>query len=322
MDPKTKKKLIIGLSLTTILGVGGYFAYKWWKDNRPAGEGNDDDNNDTNVSNTNQQVISPPSSPSSSSGSAGSRPGDVLAFQKWANNDGYKPALEEDGLWGPKTKAAWNSKKAGYTASADVQANVGQLSGQLKVIYDKFMASSELKANTKAYKNSSTGVMNVSTVGNKSGKKYVYVAGGSLYIYNSAGTQIAAGNYTDNGLKIVVTLGPAKGKTFTGTSILKVANLASSNPNMQQTLSNNDVTDIVVKMYDAMDGAGTKLPQFMSQWARMKTYADWSAVYNAFDKKEGDNLWTWMKEESALQTPQKRAYFNKWFKDKGSSNRF
>ena len=31
MDPKTKKKIIIGVSLTTILGVGGYFLYKYLK---------------------------------------------------------------------------------------------------------------------------------------------------------------------------------------------------------------------------------------------------------------------------------------------------
>lgn len=318
MDPKTKKKLIIGLSLTTILGVGGYFAYKWWKNNQDEEE-DDGVVNDTNVSNTNQQVISPPSSPSSSSGSAGSRPGDVLAFQKWANNDGYKPALEEDGLWGPKTKAAWNSKKAGYNASADVQASVGQLSGQLKVIYDKFMASSSVKANTKAYKNSSTGVMNVSTVGNKSGKKYVYVAGGSLYVYDSAGTQIAAGNYANNGLKVVVTLGPEKGKTFTGTSILKVANKASGLSENTVTLSDSEAADIVAKMYYAMKGGGTYENTFMTQWNRLKTLADWSKVFHTFGKKDGENLFQWMAGDFEYIY---KVRFNKWFKDHGSSNRF
>ena len=315
MDPKTKKKLIIGLSLTTILGVGGYFAYKWWKNNQDDGEADDNGNDDTSVNTTTTQTISPPSN--SSSSSSGSRPGDVLALQKWANADGYTPKLVEDGIWGPNTKAAWNAKKSGYNSSTEVKENAGKLSGQLKAIYEKFMASSKLKPKTKAY--SSNDVMKVSTVGDLSGKKYVYVAGGSMYVYASNGAQIAAGNYANNGLKVVVTLGPEKGKTFTGTSILKVANKASGLSENTVTISNAQAADIVSKMYYAMKGGGTYEDIFMSQWNRIKTLADWSKVFHTFGKKDGENLFQWMAGDFEYIY---KVRFNKWFKDHGSSNRF
>tara|TARA_R110001606_G_scaffold364042_3_gene518357 strand:- start:464 stop:1423 length:960 start_codon:yes stop_codon:yes gene_type:complete len=319
MDPKTKKKIIIGLSLTTILGVGGYFAYQWWKNNRPADENEDENENDTNVVTTQTPVISPPQSPNTG---GGNRPGDVLAFQKWANANGYTPKLVEDGLWGPKSSAAWNAKKTAYTASVDTKANVSQLSGQLKDIYEKFMAASSLKGNTKAYLNTSTGVMNVSTVGNISGKKYIYVAGGSMYIYNKDGVQLAAANYSNNGLKLVVTLGIAKGKTFTGTSILKVANKASTNPQLEVTLTNSALADIVAKMYYAMKGGGTYVGTFMTAWKRMNTIADYNAVKSTFGKKDGYTLVQWMRGENDLMIPSKKNYFNAWFSNRGSNYKF
>tara|TARA_R110002153_G_scaffold271637_1_gene439289 strand:+ start:300 stop:1238 length:939 start_codon:yes stop_codon:yes gene_type:complete len=311
-----KKKIILGVSITTILGIGGYFAYQWFNNRPRGGEGG----GETDSNNTTDEVINPPNSPNSSSGS--DRPDDVLVFQQWANSNGYTPKLEEDGLWGPNTKAAWDAKKSQYNTSTNTAATVNELTGQLKAIYDSFMRSDDLKGVTKAYKNSATGKMNVETIGNKSGKKYIYVAGGSMYVYGKDGTQIAAGNYSNNGLKLVVTLGPASGKTFTGTSILKVANQASNNPQFEQTLSNSEVADIVAKMYYAMKGVGTYPITFVNQWKRMNTTADWNAVYSTFGKKDGYNLWQWMKGESDLMIYSRKRYFNDWFKSRGSSNKF
>ena len=324
MDPKTKKKIIIGLSVTTILGVAGYFLYQYIKDSQ-SGEGDSDGDSGVDQSITNTATLAPPSTggspPSQSNPGVADRPDDVLAFQKWANANGWTPKLDEDGLWGPKTKSAWNSKKASYNSSTG--ADMGQLTGQLKVIYDKFMATSSLKDNTKFIIGSKTAKPIVRTIGNTSGKWYYYYGGGAFYVYNKEKTkQIASGNYTNNGLTLVMTSGPGKGRTFTGTSILKVANEASSNPQATKTLSNNDVTDIVVKFYDAMKGMGTKDGTFLTNWKRMQTLADWSAVYHTFGTKDGENLWQWMKGESALQSPVRKAYFNKWFADRGSSNRF
>ena len=43
-----------------------------------------------------------------------------MAFQKFANKNGYTPKLKEDGAWGPKTSAAWDSLKTKWFASQNV----------------------------------------------------------------------------------------------------------------------------------------------------------------------------------------------------------
>ena len=45
------------------------------------------------------------------------RPDDVLAFQQYANAQGYTPKLKEDGLWGPKTSKAWKKHGTDFNAS-------------------------------------------------------------------------------------------------------------------------------------------------------------------------------------------------------------
>ena len=320
MDPKTKKKLIIGLSVTTILGVGGYFLYKYIKDkNASAGEGDVDSNVVIDNKVTTTIVIPPGASPNAVT--TGDRPSQVLVFQKYANTSGYKPALKEDGLWGPKTKAAWVKLKSAYQSQAAVKAQAGQLSGQLKVIYDAFMSADSLKTNTKAYQNNATKLMNVETIGDTSGKKYIYSAGGSMFVYNGA-VKVASGNYTNNGLTLVMTFGPGKGQTFTGDRILQVANSASTDPQAQSKLSLVQQADIVAKMYKAMKGPGTWDMDFNKEWNRLRTKQDWLDVFNLFGKKQNASLYQWMSEESDLMRPYNKKKYNDWFKSVGSTTRF
>ena len=323
MDPKTKKKIIIGLSVTTILGVGGYFLYQYLKDRADAnaeGDVTDDGkSSDTVVTTTTTPVVNPPAKPASQP--QGSRPDDILAFQKWANENGYTPKLDEDGLWGPKTKSAWTAKKSDYEKAIGPAS--GRLSGQLKTIYDKFMASSTLKDVTKI-DTASNGAEYVQTVGNKSGKMYFYWPGGLIYVFNTVGTSLMDGVYTNDGLKIVVTSGANQGKTYTGTSILAVANDASTDTNYVKNYTDWEYANIAAKMYDAMKGAGTKDQTFANQWSKLKSYADWSQTSKFFGKHDGQSLFQWMAGESALMHGKwyNKAYFNKWFKDRGSGNRF
>jgi hypothetical protein len=331
MDPKTKKRLIIGISLTTILGVGGYFLYKYLKDNnklpgQSEDEGNSNDDSKVVSSVTSTPVIPAVSPNNTSSSSSSDRPGDVLIFQKWANENGYTPKLDEDGLWGPKTSSAWKSKKAEYNKSTEEKADpTTGLSGQQKVIWDAWQNTSSIKPTTKIAKGKGAFADKtfIYATGNVSGKRYSFGPGGLFYAWNKlGGTHIASGNYTNDGKTIVATFGPGKGKTFTSTSALKTANETSTNPQSVQTLSASQVADIVAKFYYAMKGGGTYTNTFLNNWKRMSTAADWTKVYHTFGKKEGDTLWKWMSEENELMTPSNKAFFNKWFKDRGSSNRF
>ena len=295
MDPKTKKRLIIGISLTTILGVGGYFLHKYLKDNNKLpwkSEDEEDGDNDSDVkaSVTTTPVIPAVSPNNTSTSSSSDRPGDVLIFQKWANENGYTPKLDEDGLWGPKTSSAWKSKKAEYNKSTEEKADpTTGLSGQQKAIWDAWQGTSSIQPTTKIAEGQGAfaGKTFIYATGNITGKRYSFGPGGLFYAWDKqGGNHIASGNYTNNGKTIVATFGPGKGKTFTSTNAMKSADEMSTNAQMVKTLSNNEVADVAAKMYNAMDGAGTYENMFNNAWNRMKTYADWSAVNSAFGKKK------------------------------------
>jgi hypothetical protein len=323
MDPKTKKRLIIGLSITTILGVGGYFLFKYFKDNNMLfWKGENDDGDGSNYT---PPSVTPPNTslpaPSNPSQSV-DRPADVLAFQKWANANGYTPKLDEDGLWGPNTKRGWTAKKSAYQSAIGTPTVTTQgagLTGQLKWIFD-YWQTNGVKG-LSVVPGSSTGNTYVCGVGN-SGRRYCYGEGGVWYAYDTAGKVLMNGNFANNGKTIVVTAGSNKGKTFTGATPMTASGSAVYNPQVVSNLTTVQQADIVAKMYDAMKGPGTWDMTFNKQFDRLKTLQDWKNVFAMFGTKEGENLAGWMKGEKDLMTYTNKKKYNDWFKKVGHSRRF
>lgn len=133
MDSKQKKKVIVFSSLLVIFGVGGYLAWKYFKNKG----GTDSSSNNGQTPNQTGGTGASSSGGGSGSGSSslptqsgGTQSGsspirsqggtglgtkmDWLDFQKYANDKGYTPPLVEDGIYGSKTKAAWSKLGTQY----------------------------------------------------------------------------------------------------------------------------------------------------------------------------------------------------------------
>ena len=325
MEKKTKKRLIIDISLTAILGVIGYYAWKKFG-GKITGQTEGDSkgggvfsNNDPN---TQQNPVSNkvPTPSSSSSQSSANRPDDILAFQKFANSKGYTPKLVEDGLWGPKTSKAWKKWGSSFKTKEAADKASGELTGQLKVIYENINSADKPKIFPRNHNGKGNQLM-VEATGNNSGTKYYWTESGIYLAYNPTTKKwFQGGNYANNGKTLILTSGTNKGKTVKGSYPVPTAYSATQPMGEQvKTLTNSQVNDIVAKMYYAMKGGGTYENTFMNQWNRMKTLADWSAVYHTFGTKDGENLWQWMDGDFGKYY---KLGFNKWFKDRGSNNRF
>ena len=77
MDENKKKKIIIWVSVATILGVGGYFAYNWFRNRPKKDEGNKDQTT----------VYDPqPSGGESSNGPTNEQIELAKAYRVWANS--------------------------------------------------------------------------------------------------------------------------------------------------------------------------------------------------------------------------------------------
>lgn len=119
---KSKKGLIIGISLLVATGIGLLIWHLHEKKKAKLLAGNDgkasapsapsDQSSSTPPSNnTSGSSYSPVNTISSSTNPItvqSGMPQDVLAFQKWINKN-KGATLKEDGIYGPKTKAAWTS---------------------------------------------------------------------------------------------------------------------------------------------------------------------------------------------------------------------
>jgi hypothetical protein len=110
MEAKTKKSLLVSTAVILIAGAA-YMLYKKAKGTTTEAEESNPTGNNTDTSTSSSETISPP---------VASKPNNILAFQKFANSKGYSPKLSEDGKWGPKTLAAWNTLASDYSKSIGV----------------------------------------------------------------------------------------------------------------------------------------------------------------------------------------------------------
>lgn len=118
MDKRTKKSLLISAALI-LIGGAAYMLYK-----RAKGTGEQTADATDSSESTPTTLSEPSSSPITS------KPNNVLAFQKFANSKGYSPKLVEDGKWGQKTSAAWNTLASDYNKSIGIVAPLSFKKGQ------------------------------------------------------------------------------------------------------------------------------------------------------------------------------------------------
>ncbi|MFY8164967.1 MAG: hypothetical protein ACOVJ8_00155 [Sediminibacterium sp.] len=114
MEKKNKKILLI---TSAILLIGGGVGYWLWKRKK--------DFKEEETPMAEQPSATTPSAqttitPSGTSTSVEDKPANVLAFQRYANSKGWSPRLNDDGIWGPKTRAAWAKWGADFKKSNGV----------------------------------------------------------------------------------------------------------------------------------------------------------------------------------------------------------
>jgi hypothetical protein len=146
MEANKKRKIIIWSSVLTILGVGGYFGYKWLKDNGKIGKKKPKDTDTPNSDDTppNTVIVNNSGGGSSSGGSSSGGGGgsSVTAEQKalatayriWANSTD-----ELNKAWGKKSKYKLD-------ASTTVPYNsffLKSYNGGGKALYDASVASAQ-----------------------------------------------------------------------------------------------------------------------------------------------------------------------------------
>ena len=118
---KSKRGLIIGISLLVATGIGLLVWHLHTKkkeklakaggvagDTAPASAGPNTSPDATNPSTSSPSVSTNVSSSTNPVSVQSSAPKDALAFQKWCNKN-KGTTLTEDGIFGPKSKAAWTS---------------------------------------------------------------------------------------------------------------------------------------------------------------------------------------------------------------------
>lgn len=113
MEPKTKKILIITVSLLVIGGTVGYILWKRKKDSKPknpvldpnTGGGNTPAYTPAYTPTVETKVVTP-GTVTVVPGSPGLNKDQIMAFQTYANTKGA--TLKIDGSWGPLTQAQWD----------------------------------------------------------------------------------------------------------------------------------------------------------------------------------------------------------------------
>tara|TARA_R110001599_G_scaffold266278_1_gene467005 strand:- start:2239 stop:3225 length:987 start_codon:yes stop_codon:yes gene_type:complete len=326
----TKKKVLLGISIATIVGIAGYFIYKAISKPKPKSDAEggggvtDVKNNDPNTQQTPvSNTVSTPSS--SSNSSSANRPDDILAFQTYANGQGYKPELVTDGLWGPKTSAAWKKHGTAYKAKEKADKASGELTGQLKTIFDGIHKDNKPKVYPRNYNNKGT-VLMVEATSSDGNRNYYWLENGSFLAYDrNTKSWYQSGNYANNGKTLILTSGINKGKTFTGTWPAVIAGEARTpivaTQDVQQ-ISDTLASQIAGGLLEAMDGPGTYVPIFFKYWNKMKTLQDYRKVKQLFGKPEGEELGQWIGGEAGLMSRLNKAKINKFFTSRGGNSQY
>ena len=156
---KSKKGLIIGVSLLVATGVGLFVWHLHKKKKEKLLTGTGETNPNGAPGSTGQNTVTPPvtntgggsdykpvntiSSDTNPISVQSGSPKDTLAFQKWCNKN-KGTTLTEDGIFGPKSKAAWNTYGLEYQKIENMKLQAfadykGNLIG--KVVYSKYVGS-------------------------------------------------------------------------------------------------------------------------------------------------------------------------------------
>jgi hypothetical protein len=143
MEQATKKKILIGGSVVVILGVAGYFAYRYFKNKKEEEKKKAEELAAAAAAASAAATASSGTSSGSSSGVSSplGSSADILAFQKYANSKGAK--LTEDGKWGPKSQTAWNTYGAEWQKSTTTNP---VLEDAIKHLVSKGLSESGLRS--------------------------------------------------------------------------------------------------------------------------------------------------------------------------------
>jgi hypothetical protein len=157
---KSKKGLIIGVSLLIATGIGLLVWHLHEKKkakllsdpNGSTGDGSPnttEQNAVTNTGGTNSTSVNTISSNTNPISVQSSAPKDTLAFQKWCNKN-KGTTLKEDGIFGPKSKAAWTSYGLEYQKieNMTLQSFTDYKGNPIgKVVYSKYVGSDVFDGN-------------------------------------------------------------------------------------------------------------------------------------------------------------------------------
>lgn len=166
MTPQGKKLAIAGGIFGGMILIGGiwYLVSENNKKNAPCpGNNMHKDANGNCVLNAPETPAPPVVTTPPPVNTSSNMPSNILEFQKFANNNGWTPALVLDNQWGPKTAAAWAALKAQYLKPANSVATppvspIKKLTGF--TIGENLYANDNNKI-TNAYKSTSVGASNI-----------------------------------------------------------------------------------------------------------------------------------------------------------------
>lgn len=295
MDAKTKKRLIIWLSVGTILAVGGFFTVKHFKAKKAEKKRIEDE-----VAAAVIVASATSTTPgSATSGSAIDQPSDVKAFQDWMDKQG-KPWILSNGKYvflnkgngygsfGPATQQVWKVYKSQFLTnpqSSSTTATTGKLA-KLKA----FVSGS---VNGK----STDGRLYLMKQGEKG--QYYWFDDNTFGMWDNATSKWKVRGIWGGDLAKTVsaTTGPNAGKSFTNEN--PVMAIYESSVDSQPPISNDMAALYAEKLLSSMQSVGTIDWKFWDTMKNIKNPIQWRQVFDKFGKSNGSNLDEWINADLA-----------------------